>query len=208
MSPAPQWGDILAVAFTGAGAGWFLAFMVNLIIFAPHKAYKIMEPFSLSIRDAVSASHNKQFTTYRTELRVRNRSSRYLIDCQIHVTDISDTDVNQYDRFVEKFDLPPGETKHVGIAHWTSRRDNNDDPNIWISGPVSAGLGGNVLCIPAFSEHIVTLMARTPDARQKTIRLRIVVNERQLRAVALHEPFCGLDVERAWSEAVKSGLKT
>jgi hypothetical protein len=180
MSPAPQWYDILVASFTGAGAGWVFGFIVNLIFFAPRKAYKIMKPFSLSLRDVISVPPNKQFMTYRTELVVYNRSSRYLIDCHTYITDISGTDVNQYHRFVETFLLPPYETKYVGIASWTARGDNNDDLNIQISGPVSAGLGGNVLYLPASAEYLITLMVRTPDSRQKTIRGRIGVKERKL----------------------------
>jgi hypothetical protein len=53
MSAAPQWSEILVLAFAGAGAGWFLAFFLNFVIFAPVKAYRVMNPFYLSISDTI-----------------------------------------------------------------------------------------------------------------------------------------------------------
>jgi hypothetical protein len=90
----------------------------------------------------------------------------------------------KYDRFIDKFDLPPGETKHVVIAYWVSREEPyTDDTTIGICGPVAAGCGGNILRLP-ISDHILIIKLGVPDSRSNLIRFRLWIDTaaRRLRA--------------------------
>jgi hypothetical protein len=186
-SQSPQWSEVLFFAFAGAGAAWCIAFVVNFFIVSPIKAYRVMKPFVLSISDAIMSSEfvrNDQMRGYNATLIIKNRSSRYLIDCHVHIVEITGIDAKQFPRFVANFDLPPGEKKHLTIAYWFAREaPYTDDETIGISGPAESGFGGNILRIPV-SDYIFKIRVWVPDSRSKLVGCRLWIDAaaRKLKA--------------------------
>ncbi|MFZ3326981.1 MAG: hypothetical protein WA231_14290 [Methylocella sp.] len=178
MSEPPQISEIFFYALAGAGAAWCMSVLVNFLYFAPRKAYKVMNPFSLSVSDSIITAFIRNETTkgYEATIIVKNRSCRPLLDCYIHICDISETDKKLYPRYVDKYDLPAGEIKYVTFAYWFSRETPyNDDAEIGISGPVAACFGGNVLRIP-IKTYTVKIRASVPGSRFKELDCLIWVD--------------------------------
>jgi hypothetical protein len=113
---------------------------------------------------------------YNATLIIKNRSSRYLIDCHVHIVEITGIDEKQFPRFIASFDLPPGEKKHLTIAYWSARDEPyTDDGTIGISGPAGSGFGGNILRIPV-SDYIFKIRVWIPDSRSKSIRFHLWID--------------------------------
>ncbi len=190
MSPSPQLSEVLLYALAGAGAAWFIAFSVHLVVLAPIKAYRAVEPFVTSIDDVIRSPEfiaNNEMHGYTASVVIRNRSSTHLLDCHVYILDIEGTNPVHYPRFVDKFDLLPHEEKHVAIAYWFSREaPNTDDTTIGISGPVAPCFGGNVVRIP-ISDYRVSIKVQAGDSRSKEIQCRLWVDtpRRRLRAECL-----------------------
>jgi hypothetical protein len=185
MSEPPQISEIFLYALAGAGAAWCISILVNFLYFAPRKAYKVMNPFSLSVSDSITTNLIRSGTIrgHEATIIVKNRSCRQLLDCYIHICDISETDKTLYPRFIDKFDIPAEETKYVTFACWFSRDSPyNDDTEIGVSGPVAPCFGGNILRIP-LKTYTIKIRASVPDARTKEIDCFLWVDptERRLK---------------------------
>jgi hypothetical protein len=167
MSETPQISEVFLYALAGAGAGWGISLLANFLYFAPRKAYKVMNPFFLSVSDSITTNfiRNETIKSHDATIIVKNRSCRAILDCYIYIYDISETNKTLFPRFVDKFDLPAEETKYVTFASWCSRESPyTDDAEIGISGPVAACYGGNILRIP-LKTYTVKIRARVPDSR-------------------------------------------
>lgn len=191
MTQGQQWYQVMAYAFEGAGAAWFIGFFYHLICFAPRKAYVRLEPLYATITDSWSPPDlisNEKLRGYAACVIVKNKSSEYLLDCSIKVTDTKDHDDGahkKYPRFIDKIDLPPYSEKRVVIAYWFSRQPPNaDDSTIQIIGPVAPVFGGNILRISASAEYLMLIDIQSDAGPSKQILCRLWVDSqaRKLKA--------------------------
>jgi hypothetical protein len=186
------WSDILLYALAGAGAGWVVAFVLNLLVFSPLKALYLIRPFVVEISDQIRAPDfifNDKMRGYNATLLVKNRSTSHLMDCAVHIDEVTDDRGLSFSRFVEKFDLPPKTTKHVLFAYWFSREPpHTDDDGIGLNGPVGAGFGGNVVRLP-MGQHTLHIRVQVPDYRIKRVSCQVWVDPvaRRLNAKALND---------------------
>ncbi len=189
VSAGQGWSQALFYAAICFCVGVSIAFAVNLAFVSHIRAYRELRPLALGVRDDLRSPNfvfNNTVRGYNASVTVTNRSSRHLLDCVVHVLNAPQADGAIGPRFVEKFDLPPKSTRTIFIAYWFSRQPPNcDDTAVNLSGPVSAGFGGNRSLVS--SGTVLQVQVTAPDVPTKHIgcSVRIDDQRRLIRATAV-----------------------
>ena len=191
INSSQGWPSILLYAAACFAVGLVIAFFINLVLVAPLKAHRLMWPLVLRIsNDDRSPDYVFHETArgYNSTVKVTNRSHEHLLDCAAHILNVTWHDGKKYDRFVEKFDLPPRATKNVYVAYWFARDGQwPDDKEINLCGPVAAGIGGNLLSVPADGAEF-TVRIQAPGKETKCIRCRVWVDKTSRKLMTSHLP--------------------
>lgn len=166
--------------------GVAIAFAVNFAFVAHVKAYRELRPLALAIRDDLRSPDfvfNNKTRGYNVSVTVTNRSSKHLLDCVLHILNVTQADDSIGPRFVQKFDLPPKSTRTIFIAYWFYRSlPDRDDQTVNLSGPTGAAYGGNRSLVPSGSALQVRVSA--PDAPTKYIGCTVCIDNKQRSLIA------------------------
>lgn len=191
INSGQSWASILLYASACFAIGLVIAFAINFVLVAPVKAYRLMSPLVVSVSGEARSPDfvfHETARGYNSTVVVRNRSHVHLLDCTAHILDVTWHDGKKYDRFVEKFDLPPKSTKNVYVAYWFARDGEwSDDKEINLAGPVGAGFGGNRLSVPSEGTELMVKID-APCVETKFMRCRVWVDTSLRRLMTAHLP--------------------
>jgi hypothetical protein len=170
----------LAVAIVS----WLVA-LVAAILLTGIRAYRMVKPLGVTITDELRSPNftfNEDVKGYSVTAIVKNRSSAHLKDCVAYVINAPHVDGSFQPRYVEQFDLPPESKKYVHFGYWFSRQPPYpDDPDINLSGPTSAGFGGNRCKVPSPSRLHIRVVAQDVDSKDVYCDVWIDTNARRLQ---------------------------
>jgi hypothetical protein len=189
VNPSQGWVNTFEYAVLCFLIGMLIAFFINLFLVSPVKAYRFMRPLVLAISGTARSPDfvfNETTRGYSSTVVVKNRSHSYLLDCTVHVVNLTRQDGSKFARFVEKFDLPPKSTKHIYFAHWFARETPNaDDTGIRLNGSIG-GWGGNIFELSSEGEELL-IKVELANVEAKYIRCRVWVDRklRELRTIHL-----------------------
>ncbi len=126
------------------------------------------------------------FEPQKAALLVRNRSYLTRSDCVMHIMCVCNaSDDIHFPRFITEFSIQPKETKQLVFATWTSRNPPyENDKSIFLSGPVGAGVGGNIAMLPVGS-HNISLRIGIPDGADSYICCRVWIEGDCLKAASI-----------------------
>ena len=191
VNSSQSWPGILLYASACFVVGLIIAFAINFLFVAPVKAYRLMRPLVVHISGEARSPDfvfHETARGYNSTVVVRNRSHVHLLDCTAHIIGVIWHDGKKYDRFVEKFDLPPTSTKNIYVAYWFARDGEwSDDKEINLSGPVAAVFGGNRLSVPSDgAELMVRIEVRGVET--KFVRCRVWVDKATRKLMTMHLP--------------------
>jgi hypothetical protein len=183
ITSGQSWPSTLFYAAACFIVGLAIAFTINLFFISPGKAYRLMRPLVLNVSGEMRSPDfvfNNIARGYNSTVVIKNRSHVHILDCTAHIEDLTWEDGRKFNRFVEKFDLPPKSTKYIHVAYWFSRDgQDSDDKMINLSGPVGSGFGGNRFAIPIDETHL-KIKIEAPSIEIKHIKCRVWV-DRSLR---------------------------
>ena len=189
INSGQNWPSILLYASACFVVGLVIAFAINFLFVAPVKAYRLMRPLVVHISGEARSPDfvfHESARGYNSTVVVRNRSHVHLLDCTAHIIGVIWHDGKKYDRFVEKFDLPPTSTKNIYVAYWFARDGEwSDDKEINLSGPVGAGFGGNRLTVPSEGTEL-TVKIEARGVETKFVRCRVWVDKNRRTLVTAH----------------------
>lgn len=168
-----------------AVVSWLIALAVAIVTTAI-QAYRMVKPLEVTITDDLrqpSFVFDEKAKGYSATAIVCNRSGAHLKDCVAYVMNAPSGDGTPRPRFVEQFDLPPETKKYVHFAYWFSREQPyTDDPDINLSGPTSAGFGGNRCRVGSPTNVHFRIQAQDVDTVDLLCELWIDSTARCLRA--------------------------
>lgn len=187
MIEGQSYGPLVLTALAGAGAAWLAALVINLVVFAPFKAYRrLVAPLRITTANDPRAPgflSNQKFTMQNATLLIENRSDRDVLDCSLRLLGIEDADEGQFPRLIGKFDIPAKGTRRVPVAYWTIRTPPyEDDAEIRIVEPPAGGFFSGVRP-PSGADLRATLELDSPSLPIRRLSLRVWLDrsERRLR---------------------------
>lgn len=191
INSGQNWPGILLYASACFAIGLVIAFAINFVLVDPVKAYRLTRPLVVRINGEARSPDfvfHETARGYNSTVVVKNRSHVHLLDCTAHIIDLVGQDGIRFDRFVEKFDLPPLSTKNIYIAYWFSRDGQySDDRDINLSGPTNAGFGANRYAVSVEGTQL-RVMIQAPNVETKYIGCRVWIDRNLRELVTEHIP--------------------
>lgn len=117
-SPTP--GQIMILAFAAAGAAGLTAFLINLLAFAPWKAWLAMNPLRLIVTQQTSSPTIVQGAGEKhvVSVIVKNRSPANSVYCTVSISDIKGRDDISLPWQIYSANIPANDEHLVPLAQW------------------------------------------------------------------------------------------
>jgi hypothetical protein len=160
-------------------------FTINLLVIAPYRAYRLLEPFKLTVISGLleTAYPIGQFEPQKVALRITNRSYQPQRECVVHIMDIEvvDNRDHKFPRFIEKFTIDSRDTKQVVLLFRAFRQaPYGNDIGITLGGPVGMGYGGNIVRLPTDRSYLVSCRIAVSDIDPIIITLKVWSDDAKL----------------------------
>jgi hypothetical protein len=169
----PSW----ALPIVAASLAIVIAIVAHLFVVAPHRAIRMLSPFSSTISCGYlpSAYPKHPFEPQKVALRIKNRA--YLPrNWVVHVMSVADVH-HSFPRLLQEVKIGPGDTVDVPIVVWTFRdAPYQSDPNIMFCGPIGWGWGGNIVSVPANAAYTMLIRLGVPNGVTTEKRLRVKID--------------------------------
>jgi hypothetical protein len=174
-------GQTMLFALAAAGAAGLIAFLVNLLAFAPRKAWLAMNPLLLVVERQIS-----DFTMVQTNLQrhlvyvtIRNRSPATSVYCTISVAEVKNRHGVPLPWQIYSSNIPANDEHMVPLAQWFYWEIEREDDNILILNERSSTFASaNMIQIPAGAD--LSILARSPSCPDKEVWCRVRVEQKRL----------------------------